>query len=124
MISPKGHDHMTKYELEPQNLARSCHEALILSTLVDGPRHGYQLALEIENRSEGRFRFNHGTLYPILHELEAVGYIEGSWAEPSGKRKRRQYALTEAGGEQLERLREAWGAFLDSLFTLIERSDS
>ena len=53
---------MEKFELETQNLARSCHESLILATLADGPRHGYQLALEIEDRSSGTFRFNHGTL--------------------------------------------------------------
>jgi DNA-binding PadR family transcriptional regulator len=27
--------------------------------------------VEIEERSSGSFRFNHGTLYPILHKLEA-----------------------------------------------------
>jgi DNA-binding PadR family transcriptional regulator len=113
---------MTAFELETQNLARSCHEALILATLADGPRHGYQLALEIEDRSEGTFRFNHGTLYPILHKLESGGFIDGSWAEPTGKRKRRQYALTADGLKHLDRLTDAWTAFVDSLFSVIGRS--
>lgn len=112
---------MTEFELETQNLARSCHEALILATLADGPRHGYQLALEIEERSEGSFRFNHGTLYPILHNLESNGFIEGSWAEPAGKRKRRQYVLTAAGRKHLERLRDAWSTYFSSLFKVIGR---
>ena len=115
---------MTPPELETQNLARSCHEVLILATLADGPRHGYQLALEIEDRSEGSFRFNHGTLYPILHKLESNGFIDGSWAEPAGKRKRRQYALTSAGRERLDRLRDGWAAYFDSLFNVIGRSES
>ncbi len=114
---------MTIFELETQNLARSCHEALILATLADGPRHGYQLALEIEDRSAGSFRFNHGTLYPILHKLESNGFIDGSWAEPAGKRKRRQYELTTAGREHLDRLRDAWGAYFESLFKVIGRSE-
>ncbi len=114
---------MTDFELETQNLARSCHEALILATLADGPRHGYQLALEIEERSEGRFRFNHGTLYPILHKLESQGFIDGSWAEPAGKRKRRQYALTSAGRKRLDQLSNAWTTFIDSLFNVIGRSE-
>ena len=114
---------MTDFELETQNLARSCHEALILATLADGPRHGYQLALEIEERSEGRFRFNHGTLYPILHKLESQGFIDGSWAEPAGKRKRRQYALTSAGRKQLDQLRKAWSTYFNSLFKVIGRSE-
>ncbi|MCW8985380.1 MAG: helix-turn-helix transcriptional regulator [Thermoanaerobaculales bacterium] len=114
---------MTDLELETQNLARSCHEALILAILGEGPRHGYQLALEIEDRSDGRFRFNHGTLYPILHKLESGGFIDGSWAEPAGKRKRRQYALTSAGRKQLDWLRDAWSSYFNSLFKVIGRSE-
>ncbi len=114
---------MTDLILEPQNLARSCHEALILSTLADGPRHGYQLALEIEERSGGTFRFNHGTLYPILHKLESDGLIDGAWAEPAGKRKRRQYALTDGGRAHLDRLCTAWTEFIDAFFRVIGRSE-
>jgi len=115
---------MAKLELEMQNLARSGHEALILATLDDGPRHGYQLALEIEDLSQGAFRFNHGTLYPILHKLEARGLIEGSWAEPKGKRKRRQYMLTAAGIDHLDMLRRSWSAYFKSLFNVIGRVES
>jgi DNA-binding PadR family transcriptional regulator len=115
---------MTDLQLETQNLARSSHEALILATLADGPRHGYQLALEIEEDSGGTFRFNHGTLYPILHKLEANGLIEGSWAEPTGKRKRRQYTVTPEGLRHLKQLRGAWSAYFESLFKVIGRSDS
>lgn len=115
---------MTTFELETQNLARSCHEALILAILADGPRHGYQLALEIEDRSGGTFRFNHGTLYPILHALESGGVIEGSWAEPPGKRRRRQYALTAAGRTRLDQLRSGWDAFFGALFNVIGRNES
>ena len=98
-------------EFETQNLTRSCHEALILATLANGPRHGYQLALEIEDRSGGYFRFNHGTLYPILHKLEARGLIDGAWQDPSSKRKRRQYSLTAAGRDHPpRRLLRARGA--------------
>jgi len=110
-------------DLDPKMLARSCHETLILATLADGPRHGYQLALEIEERSEGSFRFNHGTLYPILHTLESGGLIEGTWAEPTGKRKRRQYALTSPGKERLHQLRGAWRRFFDALQMVIGRSE-
>jgi len=115
---------MTEFQLETQNLARSCHEALILAALADGPRHGYQLALEIEDRSEGAFRFNHGTLYPILHKLESNGFISGSWAEPEGKRKRRQYELTDEGRRHSGRLRDAWVAYFESLFNVIGRNGS
>ena len=114
---------MTGLILEPQSLARSSHEAMILATLADGPRHGYQLALEIEERSAGAFRFNHGTLYPILHKLESDGLIDGSWTEPTGRRKRRQYAITADGREHLDRLRNAWRTYFNSFFEVIGRSE-
>jgi PadR family transcriptional regulator PadR len=107
---------MTQFELETQNLARASHEAMILAILADGPRHGY--------RSGGTFRFNHGTLYPILHKLEANGYIEGSWAEPAGKRKRRQYEMTAAGKDRLGQLQDAWTAYVESLFNVIAGGSS
>ena len=115
---------MAEQELEMQNLARSGHEALILATLAAGPRHGYQLALEIEEQSGGSFRFNHGTLYPILHNLEARGFIAGSWTEPAGKRKRRQYALTKQGGAHLNVLRRSWENYFAALFNVIGRVES
>jgi DNA-binding PadR family transcriptional regulator len=110
---------MKKPEFEPQNLARSCHEALILAALASGPRHGYQLALEIEEQSQGYFRFNHGTLYPILHKLEASGLIQGAWQDPGSKRKRRQYSLTSDGSKRLAGLRDAWKEFSANLFNVI-----
>lgn len=114
---------MDEFELDPQKLARSSHEALILASLAEGPRHGYQLALEIEERSGGFFRFNHGTLYPILHKLEAGGLIEGTWDEGSGKRRRRQYILTPPGRSHLDRLRSAWSNYFVCLFKVIGRSE-
>ena len=110
--------------LEPQNLAKHCNEALILSVLLQGTRHGYQLALEIEERSGGFFRFNHGTLYPILHKLEKDGLIRGSWKSDGPKRKRKVYSLTAGGRRYLQWQRGAWRAFMDQLFTVIgEESD-
>jgi len=79
------------------NLAKNCNETLILAILFEGKKHGYQLALEIENKSEGYFKFNHGTLYPILHKLEKDGFIKGTWKQEGPKRKRKYYTLTTAG---------------------------
>jgi DNA-binding PadR family transcriptional regulator len=114
---------MPTLELDPQSLARSCHEAMILATLDDSPRHGYQLALEIEDRSGRTFRFNHGTLYPILHKLEADGLIDGTWTASSGKRRRRRYTLTAAGRDHLSALRRGWARFVTALFDVIGRNE-
>ena len=113
---------MTNFELEPQNLARSCHEALILATLADGPRHGYQLALEIEENSRGAFRFKHGTLYPILHKLENDGLIRGDWLDEAGRRKRKSYQLTAAGRHRLSERVVEWSEFFERFFNIVVES--
>ncbi len=78
-------------KFDVQNLAKNCNELLILAILKSGKKHGYQIALEIEERSNETFRFNHGTLYPILHKLEKEDLIRGSWKKEEAKRKRKYY---------------------------------
>jgi len=87
-------------DFDVQGFARDINELLVLSALRDEPKHGYQIALDVETDSNGLFRFRHGTLYPILHRLEDAGLIRGSWADEGGRRKK-VYALTERGRRHL-----------------------
>jgi PadR family transcriptional regulator PadR len=111
---------MEDIELEPQNLAKNCNEALILAILADGVKHGYQIAIEIEERSGGIFSFNHGTLYPILHKLEKEGMLEGSWKSEGPRRKRRLYALTRKGKAYAAWQSTAWRRFFDHFFEIMK----
>jgi len=105
--------------LDIQSLSRSCNEVLILSTLSSGPHHGYQLALEIEEKSGGAFRFKHGTLYPILHKLENDGLIRGDWLGEEGKRKRKRYRLTATGRSRLSEQVVEWSEFFERFFNIV-----
>ena len=110
---------MQRTMLEAQALAKTIHELLVLATLRDGDKHGYQIALDVEERSEGAFVFQHGTLYPILHRLEAEKLIRGRWSGGEGQRRRKVYALTAAGRRRLaegrEWCRETFERLLDFL---------
>ncbi len=68
---------------------------LILSSLADGPKHGYALTKDIERFAD--VRLAPGTLYEALSRLERQGLIE---AVPSDDR-RRPYRLTGVGAEAL-----------------------
>ncbi|MBT8397796.1 MAG: helix-turn-helix transcriptional regulator [Gemmatimonadetes bacterium] len=105
--------------LEPQSFAKHFNEALLLSALESGPKHGYQLALDIEERSGKRFGFKHGTLYPILHKLEKEGLIEGAWSDEGSRGKRKRYQLTRDGELYLQDLRMAWKGFIDRFCEVI-----
>lgn len=76
----------------------------LLLTLVDGERHGYAMAQEVESRSEGAVSLGPGSLYWSLHRLADVGLIEEVPAEeaPSEEERRRYYRLTDQGRRILE----------------------
>ena len=112
---------MSERIVEPQELSRSCNELLVMAAIDRGAGHGYQLALDVEERSEGGFRFNHGTLYPILHRLEEKGLIVGSWSDDSsGGRRRKSYALTAKGRKHLAVERDAWREFFRRFWPMVE----
>lgn len=101
-----------------QGFARDLNELLILSTLRDGSKHGYQIALDIETESNGLVRFRHGTLYPILHRLEGATLIKGSWAKDGGRRKK-VYGLTAAGREHLSGETDRVGDVVSRLMSVL-----
>ncbi len=110
--------------VEISTLSRVCNEVLVLSMLAGEMQHGYQLALGIEEQSGGYFRFNHGTLYPILHKLEHEGLIGGSWNHEGSKRKRKYYALTEEGRQYLASLEEHLIVFFRNFSHFLGRTAS
>ena len=85
-----------------ETLGRSSGPAsLILSSLADGPKHGYALTKDIE--SFAGVRLAPGTLYEALSRLESHGMIE---AVESNDR-RRPYRLTATGAAALSTYLEA-----------------
>lgn len=77
---------------------------LILSSLAEGPKHGYAMMADIEMMIG--IRLGPGTLYGALTRLESAGFIKAMPAED----RRRPYQLTAKGiaamREQLEVLQK------------------
>lgn len=88
---------------------------LILALVEDRPRHGYEIAKLIEQRSEGVLQFHVASLYPLLYRLETRGWIQGRWVEKAGQRRRRYYKLTAAGRKVLTKQRQTWADFFTAL---------
>ena len=85
-------------------------DALVLATLGDEPLHGYAVIEALRTRSEGAFDLAEGTVYPVLHRLEADGLLTSSWSTAAGRR-RRVYRLSRRGRTSLGRQREEWRSF-------------
>lgn len=79
----------------------------ILSLLAEGPKHGYQLMKEMQERSGGVYSASAGSVYPTLQQLEDEGLIA---AEMQGGR--RVFTLTAEGRAELAKdpdaVRQIW----------------
>lgn len=62
---------------------------------------GVELSAELAQHG---YRLSPGTLYPILHALEASGYLRRAVRIEHG-RQRKVYTLTRRGGEMLQQAR-------------------
>lgn len=83
----------------------------ILVALAGGPRHGYAVAQEVEELSDGRVVLGPGTLYGSLSRMQEAGLIEETenpGEEGLHAERRRYYRMTALGsaalGSESERL--------------------
>ena len=98
-----------------QEVKRGSAEMLILALVEDRPRHGYEIAKQIEQRSDGVLQFHVASLYPLLYRLEKRRLISGRWVEKAGQRRRRFYKLTASGQKILNEQRQTWKEFFAAL---------
>ena len=101
---------------ELQQLRKGSTPLLILSVLAEGKMHGYAIMRELEARSEGYFTMTAALLYPTLHQMEQDGLVESEWEDDPGQRRRKVYAITQAGRERLAAGQAEWRRFVDQLF--------
>jgi DNA-binding PadR family transcriptional regulator len=79
----------------------------ILRVLHDGPLHGYDIARLVERTTNGCCSPTEGTIYPVLREFEAGGFVTAT-EEVVGGRQRRVYELTDAGRAAFRVALDAW----------------
>jgi len=94
-------------------------DTLILSLLSERPMYGYQIARELERRSEGYFEMKEGLLYPTLHRMEREGLVRSEWRTVSGARRRKYYFITEKGRKVLANSVAEWMTFTERLMRVI-----
>ena len=107
-----------------RELLKGSTETLLLSLLAEEAMYGYQIAREMERRSNGYFAFKEGTLYPALHRLERVGLLQGSWQENAANQLRRYYAITREGRDALAALQVEWRRFSRAVNLVVEPEPS
>ena len=92
-------------------------EFLILAVLEQRDSYGYEITQTIKLIAN----IKESTLYPILKNLEASGFLTTYSREFQG-RMRKYYSLTNRGVEQLVTLKEEWTLYTDTVNGIIEGS--
>ncbi len=71
----------------------------MLALLAEGPRYGYQLRGEFEERTGGTWPLNIGQVYTTLARLERDGLVVSGGQDAEG---RTRYDITDAGRAEVE----------------------
>ncbi len=80
----------------------------VLEVLTREPMYGYQLSSILAESSGDILSLGRGSLYPLLYNLEAKGYVKAKERAADSGRRRRYYSITERGRKQLARSRKQW----------------
>ncbi len=93
-----------------KDLTAASSTPIVLAILAEGDSYGYAILQRVKELSGGRIEWTDGMLYPVLHRLERLGFIEARWEQADSGRRRKYYQITEDGRTQLAEERKQWQA--------------
>lgn len=107
-----------KYE---RQMKKGVLDMLVLRLLAKEKKYGYQLIVELRERSGDIFCLKEGTLYPILYRLEDEALVESRWSEAEkGQIPRKYYMMTEKGQKTMDEMYERWSQIAAGVEMLME----
>lgn len=80
---------------------------LLLKLLAEKDMYGYEMIEVLRERSENVFELKAGTLYPLLHSLEAKGLLN-AYEKEAGNKMRKYYSITKHGRKILDEKKSEW----------------
>lgn len=111
-------------ETDSGELLRGTLDVLLLQTLSDGSKHGYEIAKWIGSRTRDEIQVGEGSLYPALRRLEKKGWLTSEWGHSDTNREVKYYRLTRSGGRHLIRQREAWYRYVEAMGYVLGPSEA
>jgi PadR family transcriptional regulator PadR len=79
----------------------------VLCVLHQKSMHGYEVVQAVEASTKGCCSPSEGTVYPMLNEFEAGGYLTSRLEVVQG-RERKVYSISQKGREAFQTAVEAW----------------
>lgn len=93
-----------------KDLTAASSTPLVLAILAEEDSYGYAILQRVREVSGGRMEWTDGMLYPVLHRLERLGFVEARWEVADTGRRRKYYRITPEGQGQLAEERRQWQA--------------
>ena len=85
------------------DLIRGHINTIILRSLYDGDKYGYDIINEIEKKSGGLYSLKQPTLYSALKRLESLRYVDSYYGDSSYGGRRKYFSLTDEGRRVTEK---------------------
>ena len=90
------------------DLIRGHINTIILRSLYDSDKYGYEIISEIEKKSGGMYSLKQPTLYSALKRLESLKYVTSYYGEYSNGGRRKYFSLTDLGKHITEQNLSEW----------------
>ena len=100
-----------------RELMRGAGPLAVLKLLQSGEKYGYELVEALSDKTDGVLAMGQSTLYPMLYNLEAKGFIQAR-VDSSGSRPRKYYRLTDKGSKRLVEDTEKWQSLMTAMISL------
>ena len=88
---------------------------LLLKLLSEKDMYGYEMIETLRERSQNVFELKAGTLYPLLHSMEAKELLSVYEKEVGGK-VRKYYSITKQGRKVLDE----WKTYAHAVLSVLE----
>ena len=105
------------------DLIRGHINTIILRTLYDGDKYGYEIINEIEEKSKGQYSLKQPTLYSALKRLESQDYVTSYWGGVSNGGRRKYFQITDKGKKIVEQNLAEWEYSRTVIDSLISEKD-
>ena len=104
------------------SLKRGSAELVILYSLTEQDRHGYEIRRLLKERSGGAYQLAETSMYPIFYRLEKRGYISSYTVDAGIRRKRVMYHLEKAGKAYYEEALAAYASHTFGVFSIMRKT--
>jgi transcriptional regulator len=100
-------------------LVKGTLDLLVLKGLSGGKKHGYGIAVWLDQVSGGSLAVEDSAVYQALHRLQGRRLVEAEWGTSENNRRARYYRLTRRGVAELKAEASTWHDYATSVTAVL-----